>query len=107
MNTLFYNDDSNYFKKRVSLNYMEVFRVGYELLYNGCIDWRWSYKYNYPPLLNDLIRFVPSFDSKMIKDNNHKPVSRKVQLSYVLPPESLAFNSKYRNKTTNKISSFL
>ena len=24
----------------------------------------------------------------MIEDNNHKPVSRKVQLSYVLPPEA-------------------
>ena len=25
----------------------------------------------------------------MVEDNNNKPVSRKVQLSYVLPPESL------------------
>ena len=55
----------------------------------GCIDWRWTYKYNYPPLLTDLVRFVPSFDSKMIEDNDHRPVSRKVQLSYVLPRESL------------------
>tara|TARA_B100000927_G_scaffold92432_1_gene74705 strand:+ start:5061 stop:6656 length:1596 start_codon:yes stop_codon:yes gene_type:complete len=86
---LFNNTDSNYFKKQVSLNYMEGLEWVMNYYTKGCIDWRWTYKYNYPPLLNDLVRFVPSFDSKMIKDNEHSPVSRKVQLSYVLPPESL------------------
>ena len=54
---LFNNDDSNYFKKQVSLIIWRDWN-GYELLYNRCIDWSWTYKYNYPPLLNDLIRFV-------------------------------------------------
>ena len=86
---LFNNADTNYFKKQVSLNYMEGLEWVMNYYTSGCIDWRWTYKYNYPPLLNDLIRFVPNFDSKMIQDNDNRPVSRKVQLSYVLPPESL------------------
>lgn len=85
---LFNNIDSNYFKKQVSLNYMEGLEWVMNYYTSGCLDWRWTYKYNYPPLLIDLFRYVPSFDSKMIKENNNKPVTRIVQLSYVLPPES-------------------
>ena len=85
---LFNNTDSNYFKKQVSLNYMEGLEWVMNYYTSGCLDWRWTYKYNYPPLLIDLFRYVPSFDSKMIKENNNKPVTRIVQLSYVLPPES-------------------
>tara|TARA_B100001027_G_C16261335_1_gene329596 strand:- start:475 stop:2070 length:1596 start_codon:yes stop_codon:yes gene_type:complete len=103
---LFNNGDSNYFKKQVCLNYME----GLEWVMNyytiGCIDWRWSYNYNYPPLLNDLFRFIPRFDSKMIKDNTNKPVSRKVQLSYVLPPESLTLIPDIGNKLQDKFPHF-
>ena len=103
---LFNNGDSNYFKKQVCLNYME----GLEWVMNyytiGCVDWRWSYNYNYPPLLNDLIRFIPRFDSKMIKDNTNKPVSRKVQLSYVLPPESLKLIPEIGNKLQDKFPHF-
>ena len=103
---LFNNTDSNYFKKQVCLNYME----GLEWVMNyytiGCIDWRWSYNYNYPPLLNDLFRFIPRFDSKMIKENDNKPVSRKVQLSYVLPPESLSLIPDIGNKLQDKFPHF-
>ena len=103
---LFNNGDSNYFKKQVCLNYME----GLEWVMNyytvGCVDWRWSYNYNYPPLLNDLFRFIPRFDSKMIKDNTNKPVSRKVQLSYVLPPESLTLIPDIGNKLQDKFPHF-
>ena len=103
---LFNNGDSNYFKKQVCLNYME----GLEWVMNyytiGCIDWRWSYNYNYPPLLNDLFRFIPRFDSKMIKDNDNKPVSRRVQLSYVLPPESLKLIPEIGNKLQDKFPHF-
>ena len=56
---------------------------------SNCIDWSWSYRYNYPPLFNDLLRFVPSFNMVMIEPNKNKNVSPYVQLSYVLPKESL------------------
>ena len=103
---LFNNTDSNYFKKQVSLNYMEGLEWVMNYYTTGCIDWRWTYKYNYPPLVNDLLRFVPSFDSKMIKNNTHKPVSRKVQLSYVLPPESLSLIPEVGNKLQEKFPHF-
>ena len=38
----------------------------------------------------------------MIKDNVIKPVSRKVQLSYVLPPESLKLIPEIGNKLQDK-----
>ena len=56
---------------------------------SGCIDWRWKYKYHYPPLLKDLVKFIPSWDTRMIEANEHIPVQDIVQLSYVLPKNSL------------------
>ncbi len=103
---LFNNTDSGYFKKQVSLNYMEGLEWVMNYYTSGCIDWRWSYDYNYPPLLNDLVRYIPRFDSKMIKENIHKPVSRKVQLSYVLPPESLPLIPDIGNKLQTKFPHF-
>ena len=55
----------------------------------GCVDWRWHYKYNYQTLFKDLVRFIPKWDSVMIPPNDHKSVTPEVQLSYVLPRESL------------------
>ena len=42
----------------------------------------------------------------MIKDNTNKPVSRKVQLSYVLPPESLKLIPEIGNKLQDKFPHF-
>jgi 5'-3' exonuclease len=44
---------------------------------------------NYPPLLSDLIKYIPYFDTTYIKNTNTKPVSQLVQLCYVLPKHSL------------------
>ena len=56
----------------------------------GCLDWNWKYNYHYPPLLWDLVKFIPSFNMKMIQKNNNQPVDSNVQLAYVLPKESLS-----------------
>ena len=55
----------------------------------GCPDWRWKYNYNYPPLLVDLLRYIPRWNMDLIKINDNKPVKDMVQLAYVLPNESL------------------
>jgi 5'-3' exonuclease len=56
---------------------------------SGCADWRWSYNYNYPPLLVDLIEHVPYFETEFVKLKPANPVAPLVQLCYVLPRASL------------------
>jgi len=66
----------------------------------GCADWRWKYNYHYPPLLQDLIQFIPYFEhsyfpkiqSQIQSQSLGKgPVLPLVQLCYVLPQESHTF----------------
>ncbi len=70
-------------------NYLEGLEWTMKYYTTGCPDWRWCYKYEYPPLLGDLIKYVPYFDTSFIKENDAKPVSQLVQLCYVLPRHSL------------------
>ena len=53
------------------------------------MNWRWCYKYHYPPLMCDLLKYIPYFDTEFIKNNNSNAVLPIVQLSYVLPKDSL------------------
>jgi len=76
--------------KQVSINYLEGLEWTMKYYTNGCPDWRWTYNYNYPPLLSDLIKHIPVFETSFIKPNAvMKPVSQLVQLCYVLPRNSL------------------
>jgi len=54
-----------------------------------CPDWRWKYNYHYPPLLQDLIRYIPYFDTNFVTIKEKNPVIELVQLAYVLPKSSL------------------
>jgi 5'-3' exonuclease len=59
--------------------------------YSGnCPDWRWCYKYNYPPLLEDLIHHIPYFEQTFIGKNENKAVTPLTQLCYVLPRPALS-----------------
>ena len=87
--SLFNCDESFDLKKNISLNYMEGLEWVVNYYTKGCIDWRWHYKYNYPPLFKDLFKFIPQWDSVMIQPNTHTNVIPEVQLAYVLPVESL------------------
>ena len=57
----------------------------------NCPNWRWNYKYTYPPLLQDLIQHIPVFDTTFVATVDPKPVNELVQLCYVLPRSSLHF----------------
>ena len=76
-------------KKQISTNYLEGLEWTMKYYTSGCIDWRWYYKYNYPPLLKDLLQFIPYFDNTYLKEQPKNPVSPKLQLCYVLPKNSL------------------
>lgn len=84
--------------KAISINYLEGLEWTMKYYTIGCPNWRYKYKYNYPPLLQDLIRYVPVFNKEFVPSINPNPVSEIVQLCYVLPrphlnllPKKLSF----------------
>jgi len=78
-------------KKQVCTNYLEGLEWTMKYYTVGCADWRWCYKYHYPPLLSDLIHYVPYFETEFVSPKPMHPVNELVQLCYVLPKQSLHF----------------
>jgi 5'-3' exonuclease len=76
-------------RKQICVNYLEGLEWTMKYYTKGCADWRWSYKYDYPPLFCDLVKYVPRFDMELVTNRECKPVSPTTQLSYVLPKTSL------------------
>jgi 5'-3' exoribonuclease 1 len=76
-------------RKQICVNYMEGLEWTMKYYTSGCPDWRWCYKYNYPPLLQDLVKYIPLFDITFIEEKERNPVTELVQLCYVLPKHSL------------------
>jgi 5'-3' exonuclease len=87
---LFQFEDDEEKKKQVCTNYFESLEWTMKYYNEGCPDWRWCYKYNYPPLLSDILEQMPYFETSFIKKNPVNPVSQIVQLCYVLPRPSLS-----------------
>lgn len=86
---LFNVDINDEWRQKICINYLEGLEWTQSYYTDKCKDWRWSYNYNYPPLLSDLVKYIPLWETKMITDNNNTAVSPEVQLSYVLPKTSL------------------
>jgi 5'-3' exonuclease len=78
-------------KKQICTNYLEGLEWTMKYYTTGCPNWRWCYNYNYPPLLCDLIHFIPYFDTEFVEYVAPNPVSELVQLCYVLPKQSLQY----------------
>ena len=76
-------------KKQICINYLEGLDWNFKYYTQDCPNWKWKYKYNYPPLLQDLIKYIPEFDTYFIDFQKEDPVLPLVQLSYVLPRNSL------------------
>ena len=75
--------------KEICINYLEALEWTFKYYSTGCADWNWCYNYHYPPLMCDLLKYIPYFDTEFIKANDNKPVNPLVQLSYVLTYENL------------------
>lgn len=76
--------------RQVCINYLEGLEWTFKYYISGCPDWRWKYNYHYPPLLKDLIKHIPYFDTTLIPENTSIPVEQIVQLCYVLPKKNLS-----------------
>ena len=103
--TLFNIDADETRKKQICTNYLEGLEWTMKYYTTGCPDWRWSYKHNYPPLVCDLIHYIPYFDTEFVENIKPNPVSELVQLCYVLPKQSLQFlpDKLYHNLIKNHI----
>jgi 5'-3' exonuclease len=72
--------------RMICVNYIEGLEWTMRYYSTGCVDWRWTYKYPYAPLLNDLVRYIPHTDTAMFTEGAlPNPVRDLVQLCYVLP----------------------
>lgn len=75
--------------KNISHNYLQTLEWTY-YYYNGdCINWKHTYNYHYPPLLCDLVKYIPYFDSELVLDKNTDKLDTNTLLAYVLPKQSL------------------
>lgn len=75
--------------KDICVNFLEGLEWTMKYYTTSCPNWRWRYKYTYPPLLQDLIKYVPVFSTTFMPIVEPKPVNELVQLCYVLPRSSL------------------
>jgi len=89
--SLFYFDKNSENLKKVCINYLEGLEWVYKYYSDSCPNWRWKYNYHYPPLLADLCKYIPHFETDFIVPNkrSNKPFSKMAQLSYVMPSSNL------------------
>ena len=58
---------------------------------HDCPNWKYYYKFHYPPLVSDLYNNIPYFESELTlkNDNINNDIHPYLLLSYVLPKNSL------------------
>jgi len=73
--------------KEVCINYLEGLEWVFKYYTEGCPHWRWKYRFHYPPLMKDLVNYVPDFETPFIDSTEgiNRPFHPNVQLSYVIP----------------------
>lgn len=75
-------------KMDICTNYLEGLEWTFRYYTTGCVDWRWTYKYHYAPLLIHLLEYIPVIETTFITEKNTESISEIIQLCYVLPRAS-------------------
>ena len=86
--TLFDVEYSDIRRKQISTNYIEALEWTWKYYSNCCHDWRWKYKYDYAPLFEDIVKYIPYYNHDFISFTQASPIKSISQLIYVLPKES-------------------
>jgi 5'-3' exonuclease len=97
---------SDGFLKKVCVNYLEGLEWVFKYYTEGCPHWRWKYHYSYPPLLVDLVKYIPMFETDFLKSVllENKPFSANTQLVYVLPR---AYHFLLPKKVQEKVNCYM
>ena len=85
---LFDTDITKPIKKQICINYLEGLEWTINYYTHGCIDWKWDYRYHYPPLFTDLIKYIPQWETNLLEIKPEQAVHPNVQLAYVLPKQA-------------------
>jgi 5'-3' exonuclease len=84
------NEITTNYKKEICINYLEALEWIFKYYTDKCPNYYWKYNYNYSPLLEDILKYIPlnnEFEFITNKENNTiKPLT---QLLYVLPQENM------------------
>ena len=75
--------------KEISTNFLEGLEWNFKYYTKECFHWGWKYNYNYPPLLSDLYRYIPDFETVFIENPMYTTIKPITQLAYVLPRNSM------------------
>lgn len=75
-------------QREICVCYLEGLEWNINYYINGCINWKWYYPYDYPPLLKDLFKYIPVFDTALVEKRPEEPLPSLVQLAYVIPRSS-------------------
>ena len=67
-------------------NYLKMLEWTFYYYKQNCSNWRISYKYHYPPLIQDLVKYIPIYKNQYKTDTLYiPPYSPDIQLLYILP----------------------
>lgn len=79
-----------YNKRDIVINYLECLEWTMKYYTTYQIDWNFKYEHNYPPLLEDLYKYIPDNNvHEFITNINNCEINELTQLCYVLPRNSL------------------
>ena len=82
-------DENNKYVAEVCNNYLQTLQWTYYYYSKECVNWSHCYNYHYPPLLIDLYKAIPYFDSELVLKQDKNIIHEHLLLSYVLPYNSL------------------